>query len=132
MAALHYQAVLVQGVAVPLREHASIIKAGREQFSEGEILDVTEEKHVRRRSLKQNARMWKLLSVFVDDWGWERDESHDFCCKKFLEPIVHELPDGTRVEVMRGTKNLNVKEMSDFMDRIERWLTIDQRVQIRA
>ena len=132
MKALRYQGCIVQGQMVPLREHSSIIQAGRAQFQEGEIVDVTEEKHVRRRTLKQNARMWKLLGIFVDDWGWERDEAHDFCCEKFLDPVVHELPDGTRVQVRAGTKHLNVSEMSEFMDRIERWLTIDQGVHIPA
>lgn len=131
MSAFHYQAVIVQGVAVPLREHAQIIKAGREQFTEGEVVDVTEEKHVRRRSLKQNARFWALMGS-MEDLGWERDEVKEYCCEKFLPPIVKELPDGTREERPGKTKNLNVKEMTEFMDRIERWLVIDQGVQIRA
>ena len=132
MKPVRYQGCIVQGQMVPLREHSSIIQAGRKQFAEAEIIDVTEEKHVQRRTRKQNDRMWSLLSIFVNDWGWERDEAHDYCCERFLDPVVRELPDGMRVQVRAGTKHLNVLEMSEFMDRIERWLTIDQKVRILA
>ena len=76
----------------------------------------------KRRSLSQNARMWAVLMSAFEELGWEKDEAKTWCAEQFLEPVVKENFDGSRVEFVRKTSTLTVQEMSEFQGRIERYL----------
>ena len=113
-----YLARIVQGRPVPEPEIAMSVAVKMAKVKPGALVRVTVDTATNKRTLDQNARVWALFESF----GWERDEAHDYCCAKFLEPVVKEWPDGSREEIPRGTRNLSTVEFSEFMDRIERFL----------
>lgn len=118
---LTYQATVKDGRLVPLPFFAAKAQVGLARFKPGAVLSVTVESEVKRRTLSQNARMWKILETF-QELGWEKDEAKTWCCSQFLPPVVREFPDGTRVENVAGTRHLTTAQMGEFMDRIERFL----------
>lgn len=72
----------------------------------------------RNRSLDQNALMWKWYTIIGDDLGYTRDEIHEELMRKHLTPVCMKTPSGV-VEVY-STKKLNVKEMTAYLEGIER------------
>ena len=103
---------------VSLPEAVRTLASWLSLFKPNTKVRLTLDSDIRKRTLEQNARLWSMF----DHLGWEKGEAHDFFCRKFLPPIQKELPDGTIVEIMRGTSGLSTKEMSDFQDAIERFL----------
>ena len=83
--------------------------------------------YVKRRSLSQNALMWKLVGAVVDHvkdhTGHDADEIHEFFKQKFLMPKGISM--GGEVYEYRSTKKLTTAEMSSYMDAIYRWATSD-------
>ena len=110
---------LVKGVPVP--DDPGRVAGALSKFKPGASLEFVVQTPRHPRTLDQNARFWKLLDCFAE-WGWRKDEAHDWVCEKFLPPIVRELPDGTRVELRRGTSGLSTIEFAKLMDDLEGWL----------
>ena len=74
-------------------------------------------KRKKQRSLDQNALMWKWFSIIEDATGTNKQDIHDFYCKKFLKRIVFV---GNREEVVvGGTSKLSTADMSNFMNMIQ-------------
>jgi hypothetical protein len=70
-----------------------------------------------KRSLDQNALMWKWFSVIEDATGTSSQDIHDYFCKKFLKRIVSV---GNHDEVVvGGTRNLNTAEMAEFLTKVQ-------------
>ena len=70
-----------------------------------------------KRSLDQNALMWKWFSVIEDATGSDMQDVHDYYCKKFLKRIVSV---GNHDEVVvGGTRNLNTAEMAEFLTKVQ-------------
>lgn len=84
--------------------------------------DVEIKRHVRRRSLSQNALMWKWLNeaadVFGQHYGWDVEDVHAYFKGKFCPPRVLEI-DGETVEI-RSTKKLSVEQMTNYLNDIWR------------
>lgn len=87
--------------------------------------------HKKKRSLSQNALMWKWINEVVDivcaDTGNDADQIHYWFKEKFLSPTIIEVR-GQAVEY-RTTTNLTAEEMSAYMDRIHAFVT--QELDIR-
>lgn len=87
--------------------------------------------HKKKRSLSQNALMWKWINEVVDivcaDTGNDADQIHFWFKEKFLSPTVIEVR-GQSVEY-RTTTNLTAEEMSAYMSRIHAFVT--QELEIR-
>lgn len=85
----------------------------------------------KKRSLSQNALMWKWINEVVDivctDTGNDADQIHYWFKEKFLSPTVIEVR-GQPVEY-RTTTNLTAEEMSAYMNRIHAFVT--QELDIR-
>lgn len=79
-----------------------------------------------RRSLDQNALHWKRLDVvrmhIADSTGqiFSAEELHEFFKAKFLDVRLVEVG-GESIPCRRTTTKLNTKEMSEFMDAIDRY-----------
>lgn len=116
-----FLAQIRRGILCPIPQQAGRVAVDFSRAKPEEVLEVTVQSQTKKRTLPQNRRMWRILQIF-EALGWEKDEAKSWCCAEFLEPIVHELPDGTRVETIRGTRNLTTVQMGEFMDRIERFL----------
>jgi len=97
------------------REHAlNRIKA----LTLAEPWDVTIKPYKRNRSLEQNALYWKWLTIISKDLGYTVDELHEEMMRKHLAPVCINTPSGV-VEVY-STKKLKVKEMTEYLEGIER------------
>lgn len=83
--------------------------------------------HKKKRSLSQNALMWKWINEVVDivcsDTGNDADQIHDWFKQKFLSPTMVEL--GGEVVEYRTTTNLTTEQMSEYMNRIHAFVTLD-------
>ena len=65
--------------------------------------------------------MWKWYSIIADDLGYTTEEIHEEFMRKLLIPITMQTPSGM-VEVY-STKKLKVKEMTAYLEGIERTAT---------
>src|SRR3990167_5513766 len=81
---------------------------------------VTVEPYVKRRSLSQNALMWKWINKVADHvqraTGEGSDDVQDFFKRNALKPKVIEIA-GETVEKY-STKNLKVPEMIEYINHI--------------
>lgn len=79
----------------------------------------------KRRTLNQNALMWKwhgeVVKAVCSDTGNDAEDIHEFFKKKFLTPQIVEIG-GETVE-RYSTKKLNTTEMHEFMERIYTFVT---------
>ena len=74
-------------------------------------------KRMSKRSLDQNALMWKWFSLLEEGSGTSSQDYHDYYCKKFLKRIVSV---GNHDEVVvGGTRNLNTAEMAEFLTKVQ-------------
>tara|TARA_B110000211_G_C13734163_1_gene401619 strand:+ start:242 stop:625 length:384 start_codon:yes stop_codon:yes gene_type:complete len=85
------------------------------------VYEVTIKPYKRNRSLEQNSLMWKWYSIIADDLGYTTEEIHEEFMRKLLIPITMQTPSGM-VEVY-STKKLKVKEMTAYLEGIERTAT---------
>ncbi len=86
---------------------------------------ITIEPHKKRRSLSQNALMWKWLEKVVEHvhetTGQDKEDIHEFFKRQFLTPKLKEVF-GVIVKTW-STKDLSTAEMSTYLDKIYAWVT---------
>ena len=100
------------------REHA----IGRIQALNLEtVWEVSIKPYRRNRSLEQNSLMWKWYGIIAADTGYTNDEIHEELMRKHLTPTCVNTPSGP-VEVY-STKKLKVREMTEYLEGIERTAT---------
>lgn len=89
------------------------------------VFDVEVRPHTKKRTLSQNALMWKWLNEVVaqiaDDTGNGADDVHEFFKRKFLTPKIIEI--GGEVSERWSTKDLDTKSMSEYMEKIYAYCT---------
>ena len=81
--------------------------------------------------MNQNGLMWKWLDnvakVVSEDTGSSiratKDDIHEHMKQEFLTPELIEI--GDAIFERRSTKDLSVKEMSDYMEKVYVWATRD-------
>lgn len=88
---------------------------------------ITIEPHKERRSLSQNALMWKWINEVAqyvhEATGQDSDDVHEFFKAKFLPPRIVEL--GGEIIEWRTTTRLTTAEMSEYMNKIYAWVTTE-------
>lgn len=81
----------------------------------------------KRRSLSQNALMWKWHTEVVDavcrDTGNTKEDIHNFFKQQFLKPRVVEI--GGRTGERYTTTELSVREMHEYMEQIYAFVTTE-------
>lgn len=84
--------------------------------------DIVVRKAVSRRSLKQNALMWKWFSILSQEVEGCYNEQvwHDYFCNLFNSHYV--TVGKSRRKVTKGTHNLSVKGMQIFLDKIQKYI----------
>ena len=85
------------------------------------VYEVTIKPYKRNRSLEQNSLMWKWYTIIANDLGYTTEEIHEEFMRKLLTPTIVKTPSGM-VEVY-STKKLKVKEMTAYLEGIERTAT---------
>ena len=94
------------------------------------IFEVVIKPYKRDRSAEQNARLWALHNAAAKHTGDDANLLHMICCEMFLGKrtverggkawdIVNTTTNYYDPETMT-TRKLNVSEMKDFMERVER------------
>ncbi len=88
---------------------------------------ITIEPYKGRRTLSQNALMWKWIEAVVmhihEATGQDKEDVHEWLKTQFLPAKVIEI-DG-RVVFRYSTKGLTTAEMSKYMDKIYAWATTE-------
>lgn len=89
--------------------------------------DITIGRHVKKRSLSQNALMWAWINRVVEEvsdyTGMDADKVHEHFKAKFLTSEMIEM--GGETTEYRSTKNLSTAEMADYMNRIYAFCTTE-------
>lgn len=73
--------------------------------------------HRKKRTIRQNRLFWMWMRCIRDDTGNDVQTLHDFFADKFLPWNIEKCFD-VEVRKPHGTKNLNTKEFTDFLEQI--------------
>ena len=71
------------------------------------------------RSHAQNRLMWKWFGVFGEHAGYTKQQAHDVFCLEINGTELAKDLHGVEREVIKGTRNMTVKEMAGFLQQIE-------------
>ena len=71
------------------------------------------------RSVEQNARLWSLYTSIGNYLGYTADDMHQLMGYKFL--LIEKYVGRDKITLVRSTTKLNVKEMSEYQEKIEAW-----------
>lgn len=74
-------------------------------------------KQERRRSSDQNRLMWMWFNCIEEETGTDKQDIHDYYCKKFLSHTV--TINGKSELVATGTSGLNTETMTYFLNRVQ-------------
>ncbi len=73
------------------------------------------------RSLGQNSRYWKILTLIGDEIGDDPESIHESMKDQFLPKMWKLDEDGREVELEKSTTRLTTKEFSLYNKRVEAW-----------
>lgn len=71
------------------------------------------------RSVEQNARLWDLYTNIGDYFGYTAQEVHELMGYKFL--LEEKNIGRERITRVKSTTKLSVKEMGEYMTKVESW-----------
>lgn len=74
-------------------------------------------KKTRKRTFDQNALMWMWFTCIEDGTGTDKQDVHDYYCKKFLCRTIY--INEKKEIVIRGTSKLNTAEMTIFLNKVQ-------------
>jgi len=95
------------------------------RFRNGDDLEVEIRTPKKDRSLEQNAYYWGvIIKTLGDHFGYEKEEMHEALKWHFLRK--HESP----LPTVKSTTRLNTKEFVDYIERIQRWASIEHGVYL--
>ena len=101
------------------RDHALKV-IGKLPVDDGEVWDIIIGRHIAKRTLSQNARLWLLHTAAAKHVGCSPDDMHeDRLCAIFGYTEV-KLPSGVIKQVpLKRSSDLDKKEFREFMDQVE-------------
>lgn len=104
----------------PQRRDHAVKVLSRLPVEDGEVWDVLIRRHVSKRSLSQNARLWLLHTAAAKHIGCSPEDIHEeMLCRAFGFTEV-KMPTGvTRRIPLRRSSDLNKQEFREFMDQVE-------------
>lgn len=104
----------------PQRRDHAVKVLSRLPVEDGEVWDVLIRRHVSKRSLSQNARLWLLHTAAAKHIGCSPEDIHEeMLCRSFGFTEVR-MPTGvTRRIPLRRSSDLNKQEFREFMDQVE-------------
>ena len=74
-------------------------------------------KQEKRRSNDQNRLLWLWLTCIANETGNDKQDLHDYYCRKFLSHTV--TINGKPETVSTGTSGLNTETMAYFLDKVQ-------------
>lgn len=104
----------------PQKRDYALKVIGKLPVEDGEVWDVVIGRHIARRTLSQNARLWLLHTAAANHVGCSPDDMHeDRLCAVFGHTEV-KMPSGVIKQVpLRRSSDLNKKEFGEFMEQVE-------------
>lgn len=81
------------------------------------------------RSLKANAYYWVLLSIIATETGYEREQLHEICKRKFNSDVIL-YPSGEVDIVGKSTTALNSAEHAAYVNKIKMWAQDEWRINL--
>lgn len=103
------------------------VKAYVDKLPEGKRFDVSVKVHREKRTVDQNRLLFLWIGCVSHETGYFKDEVHEIFKKKFLGIEVFEIW-GERVERLRSTANLDTKQFSDYLDRIQQFASTEMGI----
>ncbi len=84
------------------------------------------------RSLRQNALWWCWMTIIGTEWGWDKEDVHEYMKGKYLSKEMLHVNErtGELVEtiVAGSTAELPKDEMAELMDRVKRDIETDEGI----
>lgn len=71
------------------------------------------------RTLAQNRLMWMWLGILSGELGYTKNEMHDVMCREILGTELRKGLDGTDFEIIKTTRKLKIREMTDFLKTLD-------------
>ena len=104
----------------PARKEYALKVIGRLPLDDGEVWDVIIGRHIAKRTLSQNRRLWLLHEAAAKHVGCSADDMHeDRLCAVFGYTEV-KMPSGVIKQVpLRRSSDLDKKEFAEFMTSVE-------------
>jgi hypothetical protein len=91
--------------------------------------DITIEPHADKRTLPQNALMWRWYTIIGNEIGYTKDEMHNLLREMFLPWEEIELKGVKQKRLMStSTEEFKTKHMSAYLDAIDRFAASDLRI----
>jgi len=84
---------------------------------EGQQVEVVVRKAVSKRTIDQNALLWKYYELIADETGDDVDSIHEFLKRKLLPPQFIKTKWG-EAKIPASTTTLSTIEFSQYLDRI--------------
>ena len=80
-------------------------------------------KHIKRRTISQNALYWLWLTCVQDETGNDRNDLHEYFKTVYLKPNIIEVFDNS--VSIRSTKGLATAQFKEYLDRIQAAMIIE-------
>lgn len=101
------------------RDHA-IKVLSKLSVEDGEVWDVIIGRHIKKRTLSQNSRLWCLHTAAAKHVGCSPEDMHEDRLAAEFGSVPVRLPSGNIKQVpLRRSSDLDKKEFRDFMDHVE-------------
>jgi hypothetical protein len=85
------------------------------------ILEVIVRPYIEKRTLEQNARLWKLHSLASEHTGHSAEEMHEFALMRYFGTREISVGKLTQQVPLKRSSQKNRKEFRDFMESTEAW-----------
>lgn len=82
--------------------------------------DVEITEHKPNRTRLQNSLLWHWYGEIADQTGYHKDEVHALLAREFLKSETKRIM-GKDVTIAQSTKDLTVKEFTEYLERICTW-----------
>ena len=80
---------------------------------------------IEKRSLDQNARLWKLHELAAEHTGHAAEEMHEFSLMRYFGTKEISIGQLVRLIPLKRSSQRNKKEFRDFMESTEAWYISD-------
>ena len=90
------------------------------QLDPDKVWQVTVEPWVKKRSLDQNALMWKWFTIIADDTGDTKQSVHDDVVPDLVEPTGYMMHKG-KPAPQWNTSKMNTAQMAELLNKLHAW-----------
>ncbi len=115
-----------------LHEVQKRIVAAVGDLPKGKRLEIRWCEHKPKRRLKQNALMWAWNEEVAQHTGYDKDVVHEYFVQRIIPKTAVESVGGGIIEMRKGTSELNIGEMAEYLTGMQRIAATDIGVQLNC